>query len=892
MLALTWIQGLIAHRRGRLVAASLGVAVAVALLASIGTFLSTSKATMTSRSVATVAIDWQVEAQSGTDPAAVTDALRATPSVVATAPVGFAETTGLTATTAGPGGTNTTQSTGPGVVLGLPGDYRNLFPDVIRDLSGAPSGVLIAQQTAANLHVGPGDTVTVGRAGLDPVSIRVDGIVDLPQADSLFQHVGAPAASQPQAPPDNVILMPDTQWHTLFDPLAATGADLVRTQVHTRLDHALPTDPVAAYDAVVRQAHNLEARLHGGGVVGDNLGATLASARADALYAQVLFLFLGLPGAILAGLLTTAVASAGATRRRQDQALLRTRGATTSQLTRIAVIEALAVGGLGSAMGLLGALAVGRLAFGTVGFGGSLRTAAWWVAAAVIAGIAIAVASIAMPARRDARSLTIAAARQSVGRARNPRWMRFGLDFWLIALALAVFWLTSQSGYKLVLAVEGVPTISVSYWAFAGPALLWVGAALVTWRLTTVFLKRGRTPLGTMLRPVAGGLADTVAAAMGRQRRLLATGAVLVALTASFATSTAVFNSTYHHQAAIDAALTNGADVRVTQSPGGIVGPDQAATLATIPGVKSVEAIQHRYAYVGNDLQDLFGVNPTTVVGATKLVDGYFQGGTATEVMGRLAAQPDALLVSDETVKDYQLNLGDPIKLRLQDNQTKQLVDVAFHYAGVAKEFPTAPHDSFLIANADYVAKATGSNAVGSFLIVTSGSSPTEVANRVRDQVGTTASVTDIGSSKRLIGSSLTAVDLSGLTRVELGFALVLAAASTGLVLWLGLAERRRTFAIAAALGATARQLGGFVWAEAALIAGVGLVAGAISGWALSAMLVKVLTGVFDPPPDVLTIPWGYLSVLVVVALGSVALAAGAAVRATRRASIAMLRAA
>jgi putative ABC transport system permease protein len=469
--------------------------------------------------------------------------------------------------------------------------------------------------------------------------------------------------------------------------------------------------------------------------------------------------------------------------------------------------------------------------------------------------------------------------------------MRLGLDFWLIAIALAVFWLTSQNGYKLVLAVEGVPTISVSYWAFAGPALLWVGAALLTWRLTTVFLNRGRAPLGALLRPVAGGLADTVAAAMGRQRRLLATGAVLVALTVSFATSTAVFNSTYHHQAAVDAALTNGSDVRVTQSPGVIVGPDQGAVLATVPGVKSVEAIQHRYAYVGNDLQDLFGVNATTVVGATKLVDGYFQGGTAAEVMGRLAAQPDALLVSDETVKDYQLNLGDPIKLRLQDSQTKQLVDVTFHYAGVAKEFPTAPHDSFLIANADYIARTTGSNAVGSFLITTSGSSPTDVANRVRDQVGTTAAVTDVGSTQQVIGSSLTAVDLSGLTRVELGFALVLAAASTGLVLWLGLAERRRTFAIAAALGATTRQLGGFVWAEAALITVVGLAAGAIGGWALSAMLVKVLTGVFDPPPDVLTVPWGYLGALVIVALASVAVAAVAAVRATRRAPIALLRA-
>jgi putative ABC transport system permease protein len=837
MLGLTWMRGLIAHRPGRLVAASLGVAVAVALLASIATFLSTSKATMTSRSVATVAIDWQVETRPGTETATITDALRATPSVVATSPVGFADTTGLTATTAGPAGTNTTQSTGPGVVLGLPADYRNMFPDAIRDLSGAPSGVLIAQQTAANLHVGPGDTVTIGRAGLDSVNVRVDGVVDLPQADSLFQTVGAPAASQPQAPPDNIILIPDTQWHTRFDPLAATGADQVRTQVHVRLDHALPTDPVAAYDTVVRQAHNLEARIHGGGVVGDNLGATLASARADALYAQVLFLFLGLPGAILAGLLTAAVASAGATRRRQDQALLRTRGATAAQLTRIAVIEALVVGGIGSALGLAGALAVGRLAFGTVGFGGSLGTAAWWVGAAVVAGIAIAVASIALPARRDVRAVTIAAARQSVGRARNPRWMRLGLDFWLLATALVVFWLTSQNGYKLVLAVEGVPTISVSYWAFAGPALLWVGAALLTWRLTTLFLKRGRAPLGTMLRPVAGGLADTVAAAMGRQRRLLATGAVLVALTASFATSTAVFNATYHRQAAIDAALTNGADVRVTQSLGVIVGPDQAATLT------------------------------------------------------RLAAQPDALLVSDETVKDYQLALGDPIKLRLQDSRTKQLVDVAFHYAGVAKEFPTAPHDSFLIANADYIAQATGSNAVGSFLITTSGSSPTEVANRVRDQIGTTASVTDIGSTRQVIGSSLTAVDLNGLTRVELGFALILAAASTGLVLWLGLAERRRTFAIAAALGATPRQLGGFVWAEAALITVVGLLAGALSGWALSVMLVKVLTGVFDPPPDVLTVPWGYLAVLVAVALSSVAVAAAAAVRATRRAPIAMLRA-
>jgi putative ABC transport system permease protein len=40
MIVLTWLRGLIAHRRSRLLSTAAGVAVAVALLASIGTFLS------------------------------------------------------------------------------------------------------------------------------------------------------------------------------------------------------------------------------------------------------------------------------------------------------------------------------------------------------------------------------------------------------------------------------------------------------------------------------------------------------------------------------------------------------------------------------------------------------------------------------------------------------------------------------------------------------------------------------------------------------------------------------------------------------------------------------------------------------------------------------------
>ena len=576
------------------------------------------------------------------------------------------------------------------------------------------------------------------------------------------------------------MLLPIEQWHRIFDPLNATRADLVRTQFHVRLDHRLPADPSAAYASVLGRANNLEVKLAGTGLVGDNLAATLGAARGDALYAEVLFLFLGLPGAVLAGLLTATVANAGADRRRREQALLRTRGATTRQLVQIALSEAAFVGVLGSIAGLGLAAAVGAAAFHHASFGATTGSAIGWGAGSALAGFVIAAASIAWPAGRDARAITVATARRTVGRATSPRWVRFGLDGWLLAAGLLVFWLTGRGGYQLVLAPEGVPSISVSYWAFAGPALLWIGAGLFAWRISDLFLRRGRKALAVAVRPVSGSLASTVAATMSRQRRLLARGVALLALTAAFAASTAVFNATYRQQANVDALLTNGADVTVTLPPAAPVNADYERRLAAVPGVRHVEAMQHRFAYVGADLQDLFGINPATIAKATKLQDAFFKGGTVKQLMTKLAQRPDNVLVSAETVKDFQLVPGDTIRLRLRNDRTNQLVTVPFHYAGIGTEFPTAPKDSFLIANRDYIAAKTGSGAVGAFLLDTGGASPAKVAARVRTIVGTTATVTDITATRQLVGSSLTAVDLAGLTRVELGFALALAAAASG----------------------------------------------------------------------------------------------------------------
>lgn len=109
-------------------------------------------------------------------------------------------------------------------------------------------------------------------------------------------------------------------------------------------------------------------------------------------------------------------------------------------------------------------------------------------------------------------------------------------------------------------------TISVSYWAFLGSALLWLGAAMLLWRIANLALTHGRRPLARLIRPLTGRLAQTGASSMSRQRRPLARALVLLALAISFAASTATFNATYQQQAEADAQLSNGADVTVTES--------------------------------------------------------------------------------------------------------------------------------------------------------------------------------------------------------------------------------------------------------------------------------------------------------------------------------------
>ena len=147
-------------------------------------------------------------------------------------------------------------------------------------------------------------------------------------------------------------------------------------------------------------------------------------------------------------------------------------------------------------------------------------------------------------------------------------------------------------------------------------------------RLTHLLLARDGRVVTPLLRPIGGRLAGLVGASLSRQWSRVATGLALVVLAVAFA------GLDRDLQRDLPGAGTRrrrtherGRRDRDRHSGRGSAG--QIDAIAQLPGVQAVEPMQHRFAYVGTDLQDLYGVDPATLTRATRLVDAYFLGGSA-----------------------------------------------------------------------------------------------------------------------------------------------------------------------------------------------------------------------------------------------------------------------
>jgi len=868
----------------RSIAALVGVAIASALITTVLLFGTASGSTVTRRALADLPIDAQVVLEPGVDPTAAGATVGADPAVRSVSPFDLAHFESASATKNG-----TATQTSVGVLVGVDPAYSPAT-GLFALSSGAidPGEIAISRDLASNLGAVPGDSIAFALPGGASVTLRVSGIVSIAGADLILGPLDAAHRAAGANAPVNVAVMTRSDLESQVLPMipptsrasdpgasgsspagAATpvfAADpAVRRELHVQLVHALlPGEPVAAQAWLDTVRRRVERQGAGSLRWVDDASASLEPLAADLAWGQILFIFLALPGIVLALALSRLAADATSDATRRHAALLRARGATARDLRTVFMGGTILSAVAGAAIGVAFGGAVGFALFGPdlVAAGpvdGLIRAAA----ISIVLTTLLASAAAILPLRAQLRE-EIAAGRQELQRGRPPLWQRLYLDLVALTAGAVAYVVAGGSGIHPVLNAEGNPTVTLALTSFVAPLLFWSGGTLLLLRVTSAAVRRsGRLTalLGRLLGP-GGELAGRSLAA----RTVAASRAIVVlALAVSFATSVLIFDATYRQQQSVDAQLTLGADLKAVPSE-----PATATAVAGLagPGITGSTPFVDRVVYVGPEAQDLLAIDATTLPAVSPLSDSFFAGSTAAAAMDALRARPDAILVSAETAKDYSIVPGDRIRIRVPD-ASGNLTLVDFTMAGIALEFPTAPKDAFLVANLAYVAAKTGNDRIGFILARAQGDVGQASANAVR-RLGPGWQVTDLSTTTARLANSITSVDLSGLVLLDVAFAVLIAAVGVALFLLAGLAERRRELATLIAIGAEPRQVRASMLGETLVIAVAGIATGLATGGVVGVALLQILAGVFDPPAEVPAIPAG--SLVGIVALIGVAL--------------------
>ena len=387
MVALTWLRGLLAHRRGRLLSTAVGVAVGVALLASIGTFLSSTTAKMTDRArSAGSRSTGRSRPSTGADPARVLGEVAHRPGVRRALPVGFAATTGLQA------------------------DHRRLHADdgpgqgprPARRATPAPSRARSASSPGHGDRraAGPADRRQPARPARRPRHHRrARRRRGAPSASTASSTCPRPTRSSSRSAPRPAPSRRRRPTTSCCCPQRALRSRRARRdRRHAGPRPARPPAPRQPqrrlHPGHRRRRATSRRRLAGAGLVGDNLGTALDEARQDALYAAAA---VPVPRRARRDPRRPGHRARspppGADRRRRDAALLRTRGASTRQLVRIgAGRDARWPARSASRSGSAPRCSSASVAFGTASFGASTLAAALWAGGAALAGLVIAAA--------------------------------------------------------------------------------------------------------------------------------------------------------------------------------------------------------------------------------------------------------------------------------------------------------------------------------------------------------------------------------------------------------------------------------------------------------------------------------------------------------------------
>ncbi len=543
--------------------------------------------------------------------------------------------------------------------------------------------------------------------------------------------------------------------------------------------------------------------------------------------------------------------------RRQFLALLRCVGATTAQVHRSVLLEAVLLGVLASAAGLLGGLGLGQVALWFVGRAdlgldvpSTISVTPAVVVVPLLTGVVVTLLAALAPARAATRVPPVAALRppQPPALVRGGGRVRFWTAALLVlagaALLLGGVWLaleTGDIGFALAVGVLG------GIVSFAG---VMVGAVFV--------VPRAVTALGGLLRLVAGrrGRATVALATVNATRNPRRTSATASALLIGVALVMMMATGAAGARASLGAMLDTEFPVDLVVTS--VAEPDRTLTDAQVEAVRAADGVEQAVP-VGSGTVLLAGPSGEALETSLVVVDAGALAGVVRTPEPFTELADGVVLVGEDLAANLGVEDGASLTLGAAGDGEGASVTAVLWPEGGATVLATPATAAGLVP--------AGVNGV--WASVADGD-PGATVRDVQDALATATG--DTGTVPYVAGIAAERAQLEQIIDTLLavvvgllGVAVVIALIGVANTLSLSVIERRREHALLRATGMTRGQLRALLASEGVQIALVGAVLGSVLGlvygWAATAV---VLGGAGE---IVLAVPWPYLGAAVLVAL-------------------------
>ncbi|MFD0690373.1 ABC transporter permease [Actinomadura fibrosa] len=515
--------------------------------------------------------------------------------------------------------------------------------------------------------------------------------------------------------------------------------------------------------------------------------------------------------------------------RTRELALLRAVGAARPQVTRAVIGEAVAVGFVGSTLGLGAGAGLASLLQAAAGSGGGLRFTATPVIWSYVVGIVVTVVSAYFPARRAAKIPPVAAMRDDVALPQRSLRIRIALGS-LLTLAGAGLIAAGLAGNG------GNPMIPVG----VGALLVFVGVAMLAPVISVPVVRVLGAPFAR-LAGAPGRLAQQNA--LRNPRRTAATAAALMiglALITLVNVMGASMRASVDEQ--IDAQF--GTDYLVQPSGAGGIDASALQKVKSTPGVLAASETYPGRAVIAGSKTTYMAADAAAISKAARLK--IVSGGTDLGAAG--------MMIDEKLADDKGWKVGSTVPVQFADGKTQPLT-----VAGIFTKSDLIGDK--VVSRQAYLAH-TATPAADAIVIDTArtdAATKAALERSLRDYPN--LDVSDQAALKKEAGKQVDA--FVTFLSILLSMSVIIAAVGVVNTLALSVIERTREIGLLRAIGISRRQLRRMIRLESIVIAVFGALLGMGIGVAFGAAVQNALK---DDGLGVLSVPYGTLVIYLVVA--------------------------